>query len=394
MSKTFVTLFPICENSHLIKDIGQIPFFFHRLYGYKSTVVTHRLSENYSHLDEEVKGINIHFLKDLGNYFFAQKGIIRYLLKESKKIDILNIYHFTHQSFLYGLIYKLKNPNGFVFHKLDAYNEQFSKNSTINYSKNKIKNLILKQLERYYLSKCDLFTIENSTGLQLFTEKYPKAKGKTIYLPNGVNDLYLSKHFSSTKKFHEKENIILTTGRIGLQVKNHEMLLRAISDTRFANLNWKVYFIGPTKVSFVQYFEEMCGRFPHLKHIVHFTGEINDRKMVYQWYNRSKLFVTTSPFESFGISLIEAQYFGNYLIGTDGVSSFNDITNNQKYGHAVKVNDDQFLTSKLLELMTDDKKMSEACPKISEYCKSHFVWSGIVQKLHQEIDKRTGNQNP
>ncbi len=38
--KNFVTIFPRSENVHLTKDVGAIPYTFHRHLGYDSTVVS------------------------------------------------------------------------------------------------------------------------------------------------------------------------------------------------------------------------------------------------------------------------------------------------------------------------------------------------------------------
>ena len=38
--KTFVTIFPICENVHLTTDLGQIPYFMNKICGYDAKIVS------------------------------------------------------------------------------------------------------------------------------------------------------------------------------------------------------------------------------------------------------------------------------------------------------------------------------------------------------------------
>lgn len=385
MKKTFVTIFPYTENSHLIKDIGQVPYFMQQLYNYQSSLVTYKISKEYSHLEGEVKGLKLEFINNIGQFLFLEKGILRYLLKNSKHIDTLNLYHFTKHTFVYGILYKWLNPKGFLYIKLDAYNETFK--SEITHSKIKTKNAFLKKLERVFLKKVNLFSIENTEGEKLFKLLYPETANKIIYLPNGVNDSFLKKNFKTINDFETKENIIITTGRIGLTVKNHEMIL--IGLTKVDLKDWKMYFVGPVEKKFLDFYSNLSVDFPKLKTQVVFTGEVLDRKIVYEWYNKAKIFCLTSPFESFGISLIEATYFGNYIIGTEGISSFDDITNQGAFGKKIKLNDYEGFSSALQKLIDNVKIMESCFNKNIEYNQQHFLWSKITDRLNNEIKKHS-----
>ena len=379
--KKFITLFPYCEKSHLIKDIGQIPYFMYKLYDYDASIVTYKISKEYVHQEGEVKGLNLTFINNSGRFFFIENELVKYIFANAKKIDVFNLYHFTKHTFVYGVLYKMLNPQGFLYVKLDAYNEEIKKNTP--YSTNRIKNFFLKRLEKLLLKKSNLFSIENQEGEELFKQKYPEVSGKTIYLPNGVNDLFLKEHFKIIKDYKEKENLIITTGRIGLKVKNNEMILRAIAKVNMKN--WKMYFIGPVQFDFMTFFEELCKAFPQLKNNVFFTGEISDRKQLYEWYNKAKIFCLTSPFESFGISIIEAMYFGNYVIGTEGISSFNDISSNGQYGTVVKLNDYDQLAKVLEGLINNEQQIAARHNDITQFVKENFTWSKIVAQLQKRI---------
>ena len=181
MTKTFVTIFTQCENVHLTKDLGQIPYFMHAKYGYQSQIVTYNNSKSYTNLDAEVQGLSINFITNRGKVSFLDKAVLSYIYKNARKTDVLNLFHFSKQSFVYGLLYKLLNPKGFLFLKIDGYNETFQKGTKIIHSRKKLKNIILTYFEGLFLKTCDLMSIENTEGEQLIKLMYPKAAHKIIY---------------------------------------------------------------------------------------------------------------------------------------------------------------------------------------------------------------------
>ncbi|MEO8761014.1 MAG: glycosyltransferase [Bacteroidia bacterium] len=389
MNKKFVTIFPICENVHLTKDLGQIPYFLHKKYGYDSTMVTYKNSAHYDNISGEVNGLKIDFIKNTGRFSFLEKGVLKYIYKNAKKIDVLNLYIFSKFTFVYGVLYKMLNPNGFLYLKLDGYNETFAQKS-ISHSENKLKNGFLKILEKAFLKRVDLISMENSEGAQLVQQMFPAISNKIIYLPVGVNNIFLKETFNKKhKSFQEKENIILTVGRVGEEIKNHEMIIRALTKTNVKN--WKMVFVGPVNESFKTYFDEMCIEFPSLKESVIFTGNISNRAELYEWYNRAKVFCMTSRRESFCHAISEALYFGNYIIGTDGIMSMKDITDNGKYGVTLKDNDDEALANTFQKLIDDDSKISVLYNDIINHSRTYFVWSQIIGKLSKQLNNKTNN---
>ncbi len=384
MSKKFVTIFPICENVHLTKDLGQIPFFLHHIYNYDSSIISYKNSKDYFNLKTEVNGLKLEFIENKGRWSFLEKSVINYLKENAAKIDILNLYIFSKFSFVYGILYKKLNPKGFLFLKLDGYNETFEKSSKIRHSTNIIKNTIFKYLEKKFLDKVDLITIENTLGEELVKNKYPHIAHKVMYLPVGVNDLFLKQKFNITyKSFEQKENIILTVGRIGEKIKNNEMMLRALAKTDLKD--WKMVFVGAMNPEFEKFYSRWITEYPELKEKLIFTGEIQDRETLYEWYNRAKIFCMTSWKESFCHSIGEALYFGNYIIGTEGIVSMRDLTDNGKYGVILKADDDVAMSHILQELINDKNKLAAIYAGTVNYAHENFVWSKIADKIYQRF---------
>jgi glycosyltransferase involved in cell wall biosynthesis len=387
MNKKFVTIFPICENVHLTKDLGQIPFFLNHNYNYDSSIVCYKNNKEYSNLNGEVKGLRLEFIENKGRFIFLEKSVLSYLKKNSRNIDVLNLYIFSKFSFVYGIYYKILNPKGFLFLKLDGYNETFKEGNKIKHSTNLIKNLFFKYLENIFLKKVDLITIENSLGEKLVQQKFPQIAGKIMYLPVGVNDLYLIDNFKNDiKSFDQKENIFLTVGRIGEKIKNNEMMLRALSQINLKD--WKMVFVGAINPEFQVFYNEWIKSFPDLKEKLIFIGEIKDRKVLYEWYNKSKVFCMTSWNESFCHSIGEALYFGNYIIGTKGIVSMYDLTDNEKYGITLNVDDDSAMAKKMQELIDNPNFLSNVFSNIVSYANQEFVWSKIVDKIYKRIENR------
>jgi L-malate glycosyltransferase len=389
MNKTFVTIFPICENVHLTKDLGQIPYFLHKTHGFDSKIVSYKNNETYDNLNGEVKGLKMDFVENTGRISFLEKGILKYIYSNAKKIDVLNLYIFSKHTFVYGIFYKMLNPSGFLFLKLDGYNETFAEGNKVIHSTKRLKNFILKRLEEMFLKRVDLISIENSEGEHLVKNKFPEISNRIIYLPVGVNDLFIEEKFGKNlKPYSEKENIILNVGRIGEEIKNHEMIIRALTNVNMKD--WKMVFVGPVNPDFMLWFDKFIMDFPELKSKVVFTGNIADRLKLYEWYNRSKIFCMTSLKESFCHSIAEALYFGNYIIGTEGIMSMQDITDNEKFGIVLKSNDDAALAKILNDLINSETKLAELCPQIVQFSRKRFVWSEIIEKVFDKIvtDKR------
>ena len=87
-------------------------------------------------------------------------------------------------------------------------------------------------------------------------------KGKTIYLPNGYDNYFIENNFK-VKEFNEKENILLTVGRLGTEPKNTELLLDTLKEIDLKD--WKVILVGSQTESLVKYKEKYFNDNPQLK---------------------------------------------------------------------------------------------------------------------------------
>ena len=198
-----------------------------------------------------------------------------------------------------------------------------------------------------------------------------------------MNGSFLKTNFPTINSFEEKENIILSVGRIGAVDKNYKMLLDAFIQANLSD--WKLILVGPIEVAFQEKVNQLFIENPILKTQIKLVGNVEDRISLYNYYNRSKLFCLSSPQESFGISFVEAMYFGNYIIGTTGMSSFEYITNNFVHGAWVNPNDTNKLIELLKEITTNqlliEKNRLSAHQRVVDY----FCWENAISTLLKRL---------
>ncbi|MCB8565222.1 glycosyltransferase family 4 protein [Fusobacterium ulcerans] len=84
--------------------------------------------------------------------------------------------------------------------------------------------------------------------------------------------------------------------------------------------------------------------------IVILLGNIEDKNLLYDYYNRAKVFLLTSKGEGFVIVYPEALRFGNYIITTD-VGGAKDITNNGEIGVVTEIENEEQYKKEILKVI-------------------------------------------
>lgn len=364
----FVTLFPEAENIHLTKDVGMIGYILHKYYSYSSKIVCYKNSENYTYLDDILKGLEIEYIKKYtGNTLID--GLL-YLFKRARKIDVLHIFHITSNRNLYWiLLYKLLNPRGKVYLKMDANIAVTNYNVNGKTLRNRMRIKILK--------KCKLISVETLKLYEYCNENWPL---DVEYIPNGFYD------YGNTKivDYQDKENVICTVGRIGTKEKATEVLLEAY---RLASVNlpgWKLRVVGPIEKEFEEYINDYFEDNAELRKNIVFTGAIYDREKLNLEYKRAKIFCLTSKYESFGIVMVEALRNGCYIV-TSRVDSANDLTNKEKYGSIFEVDNSEELAGILINICNKGNKLADICSDIQKFAYENFEWVKLCESIHKNL---------
>lgn len=387
MKKRFLTLFGYAENVELVKMTGMIPFKMHQKYGYKSSIVVYKSSENFTYHRDVVKGLRLISLMDRGKLFGVDKSLIKFLIRYAKDIDVLHRFHYSLQTMVYVIIYKLLNPKGIAYVTLDndlGSLKEFPKSLLLKHPTNFIRNFIAYNfIEPLFLRLVDIMSNETSQGTETLKKLYKGFSQKFYYQPYGIDEYFIKKEGIKVREFDEKENIILTVARIGSPQKNHEMLLKVLEMLNIKD--WKVVLAGKiVNPNFEKVLQEFLSRNPIYSDKLILTGHITDRKSLYDLYNRSKIFVMTSVFESFGIVMVEAGYFGNHIITTNVVSA-NDITKNGEFGDVVRIGNVEEFASRLQFAIDNPDYIRHKSNLLRKHIVDNFLWDKIVDKLESEI---------
>lgn len=373
----WVTYFPEIHNIHLTKDLGLLPYFMQRVAGYDAALLSRFPEADYPALAHEVKGLKTISLGDKGLWFFAEKASVHYLKNFAKEIDVLNLYHLSRHTLVYGYLYKKNNRKGILYLKLDAYTRHLKKSKT--YARNPLKNAALKYLERRFFKAVDWISVESVAGLETARKTYPKLTNKLFYLPNGCNDFYLKKTFPTPQK---KENSILSVGRMGSRDKNYELLLRALP---FLKLDgWKIRIAGPMTPEFESKWHTEAEKYPEAAAKIEFLGLITDRKALYKEYAKAKVFFLPSRFESFGIAFAEALYFGSVLVGHHGMSAYDDLSAKGAYGVYYDDNNPESF-AKALDEAAQLSGEAGIQNKVENHAKKNFYWSSLAANLANRL---------
>lgn len=369
--KTFVTLFDRAKNFHLVKDVGQIPYHMYKEFDYDSKIVTCENDVKYSYLEKEVKGLKIDFIFKF-KIFKINLGVIVYLIKNAKDIDVLNQFHIRSYTLLYALLYKLLNKNGIAYIKADANEKELSRRESI--FKNKKLNIIKKYV--------DLISFETKEPVNLVKKNYEFLSNKIIRITNGIDEDYVKSLNLENTSFGKKENMIIYVARVGTYQKNTELFLKILEKIDLQD--WQVNIIGSIEKDFNPIIKDFFRKNTHLQEKVNFLGNITSREKIYNLYSKSKIFCITSRYEGFPLVFPEALYFGNYIVSTD-ISGAYDITSNEEYGKVIKDDNIEEYASILNTLINTEFLNEDVCNKIINSAKKEFTWQSIVKDLNAKL---------
>lgn len=357
----FVTMFLVTKNVDLIKDVGMIPYTMAKEYGFDAHLVTYKNEEyTYSAL---LPKLSIDYLKKRIPGRFID-GML-YLLKHGKKIDVLNLYHVSPSSFLWILIYRLVNRNGISYLKLDfnySIYESIKQNNFEGWYRRKIIRLAnLVSVESRYLQM----------EMQTFFNR------EIIYIPNGC--ILTGLHDMSNK-----ENILLTVGRIGTKEKATDVLLEAFAQTIDSH-EWKLQIVGSIESDFEEFIESLFQKYPNVKERIEFVGAVLDRNKLQHYYRKAKIFLLPSRWEGCPIVLPEALSNGCYIITSDKVPSACDVTANGKYGSIVESDNVNMLKECIIRECSVNRDWEKLSYEIMSYANNQYDWKNILDILNNKI---------
>ena len=352
------------ENVQLIKDRIMIPYVCYRHFGSSMTILTQKNGE-YPYLDY-FNGITFYLLPDNRGLTHIQEAL-KYVESNYANIDLLFLFGARLEYIELVRLYKNLNPNGMIYLKLDANSGWM--------------NALPLDDEDYsgFLETIDIISCE-SHRLQHFI--YSKWRRCVEYIPNGI---YYPFYPSMMEvRYEEKENIILTVGRIGSYQKNSHVLLYAFAMSfPYFKEPWDLVMVGSVTPEFKDIYNKFCNEFPEIARHICITGQIDDRESLCEYYRKAKIFALTSYMEG-GLPNVfaEAAGFGCTVITTN-IDAALDITDNGRLGKVVDTYSDIPSYSKALSELCDNQEyLEQNFYDMRKYIAEYYDYDRIVERLH------------
>lgn len=355
-----IPAFPL-ENVQLLKDRVILPYVCYRAFGESLRLVT-KCTGDYPYLSY-LEGAELIPLPEDAPHMDAA---VRYVSEHSRDIDLLFLFGARGEYMELARTYKSLRPDGVIYLKLDT-NIDWA--NTLPLSHKPFAD---------FMQDCDIISCE-ARRLQSFL--YKKWQRPVEYIPNGV--YYPLYPEAADVRFEDKENIILTVGRLGTVQKNTLLLLYAyaLAFPAFKE-SWELVMVGSVTPEFQADYDDFCKRFLPLAPHVHLTGNIEDKQSLYQYYKRAKIFALPSRGEGGSPNVFsETAIFGCTVITTE-VDAAPDMTDNGRVGRICQSAEDfDAFSRNLLALCNDPDYLARNFHEMRTYMKDFFDYERLAVRL-------------
>ena len=362
------------QNVQLMKDRVILPSTCYRLFGESLKLITQPTDE-YPYLSYLPGAELIPLSADLPH----MEGAIRYVSEHYSEIDLLCLFGIRVEYIELARTYKTLRPDGIIYLKLDA-NIAWANELPLS-----------DESFSAFLQGCDIISCE---ARRLQSLIYKKWQRPVEYIPNGV--YYPLYPEAADVRYEDKENMILTVGRLGTVQKNSLLLLYAYALT-FGELKepWDLVMVGSVTPEFQADYEDFCKRFPSLVPHTHLTGNIIDKQTLYQYYKKAKIFALSSRVEGGSPNVFsEAAIFGCTVV-TTGVDAAGDMTDNGRVGRiSPNTEDIDGFAKELTALCCDPEYLARNFHDMRTYMKEFFDYERLAGRLQILIELQSLKRRP
>jgi glycosyltransferase involved in cell wall biosynthesis len=358
MDRRFVTLhpMPIIDPGFLNRDVGQIGQTLKNELGYNTEVwgLSVVWKEKEFILDNQ-------FWKSLSSRF----QIFVSLWKEAKNISVLHLYHIWHFTFLFALLYRLRNPQGTIYVKLDCpYSWKWD---------------IAFIFTRLVLSVVDYIGVEDRRYLDHFISRYPYFWDKFLFTPSGAIeiDAYIWKV--------QKKKRLALAGRFWDPVKNYELFLDVLESGNIDFLNdYEIYFVGWYTDVFWDRVKKLQQKFWDIwPHIV-LAWFLQQKSELYDILAETEIFIHTSNHEWEPNVQFDAMFCGCYVVSTDVGSISQNYPEESSIFYTI--NDSIALYEVLKRTIIEPSILSRHNSSfLQKYCLDNFVWKKSLEPLISKL---------
>lgn len=353
-----VTLYPECTNTEMVKDAGQIAYTLNKREDVTVTIASKYIAKDENNQDY-LSQIELIRLPKLNNFI---SGML-FVLKYAKQYDWMFFYHGGRRCYYWTKMYKLLNPKGKVYIKMDLGFEMCRRYR----EEKKERDIFLKTTKAADIVSVECKKIqkiiEEITGIEL------------LVIPNGY--IYVDEEKISKVK---REDCFITVGRLGTPPKATDILLEAFALSAKKH-NWNLKLVGPIDESFKLYLDVFLNDHPELKERIKITGPKYVREELYAEYRSAKVFVLPSRWEAFPLVGPEALSNGCRMILSDMIPPIDELMHNGEYGTVIKAGDVESLSVALKHEASRDYSDQESI-EIKDYARDNFLWDSICNKLY------------
>lgn len=354
------------ENVQLLKDRVIFPYVCYRTFGESLRLVT-KCTEDYPYLSY-LEGAQLISLPEEQPHMEAA---VRYVSEHAGDIELLFLFGARGEYMELTRTYRTLRPDGIIYLKLDANIDWIN---ALPLSHKPFSD---------FLQNCDIISCE---ARQIQSLLYKKWQRPIEYIPNGV--YYPLYPEAADVCYEEKENIILTVGRLGDIQKNSLLLLYAYA-LAFPQLKepWDLVMVGSVTPEFQADYEDFCKRFPPLAPHVRLTGNIMDKHTLHQYYRKAKIFALPSRGEGGSPNVFsEAAVYGCTVI-TTGVDAAPDMTDNGRVGRiSSDIEDFDGFAKELAAVCCDPDYLARNFYEMRTYIKEYFDYEQLAFRLRMLVE--------
>lgn len=213
--------------------------------------------------------------------------------------------------------------------------------------------------------------ISKSYREQVISKYVPKVLqesflSKSLVIPNGINQFYLSNKFNREKSSFKEKLKILTVGYVSKR-KNQITVCEAVE--RLNNIGIETEYIIIGKVLDIHAFKKIL-KYPFVKYIPFLSKE----ELIIE-YRKADIFVMPSKKETFGLTYVEAMSQGLPVIYSRG-QGFDGYFSEGKVGFSVEAMNVEEIVDKIKKIIDNYNKLSANSTRLSD----KFNWVDIVNE--------------
>jgi glycosyltransferase involved in cell wall biosynthesis len=346
----------IVDPGFINRDVGQIGQTLKNELGYKPEVWG---------LSVEWKEKEFILDKQVWRWFSSRFQIFVSLWKEARNISVLHLYHIWHFTFLFAFFYRLRNPQGVIYVKLDCpYSWKWD---------------IAFIFTRLVLSVVDYIGVEDRRYLDHFISRYPDFWDKFLFTPSGAIEIN-----SYIWEVQKKKRIALA-GRFGDPVKNYEIFLDVLESGNIDFLNeYEIYFIWWYTDSFWERVrkiqKDVWNGWPQII----LTGFLQEKSELYNILSDTEIFIHTSNHEWDANIQYDSMFCGCYMISTDVGNIAQNYPEESSIFYAI--NDPIALCEVLKRTIIEPSILSRHNSSfLQKYCLDNFVWKKSLEPLISKL---------